>query len=98
MRYGLEKKGQTNGFWVFPLVFCVAVNETYKTRFYRESGSGGYKEVEMSRKLMKKLGRDESYFIRATGSCKGTTFRTLVVFDLLCQRILQEIPEALCMR
>ena len=71
LRYGLEKKGQTNGFWVFPLVFCVALNETYKTRFYRESGSGSYREEGMSRKLMKKLGRDDSYFIRATGSCKG---------------------------
>ena len=56
---------------MFPLVFCVALNETYKTRFYRESASGSYREEGMSRKLMKKLGRDDPYFIRATGSCKG---------------------------
>ena len=49
----------------------MALNETYKTRFYRESGSGSYREEGMSRKLMKQLGRDHPYFIRATGSCKG---------------------------
>ena len=85
LRYGLEKKGQTNGFWVFPLVFCVALNETYKTRFYRESGSGSYREEGMSRKLMKKLGRDDSYFIRATGSCKGR-FSIDCLLDPLCTK------------
>ena len=56
----------------------MALNETYKTRFYKESGSG-YREVEMSKKLMKKMGRDDPYFIRATGSCKG---RDLLIVDV----------------
>ena len=79
LRYDLpEKPGQTFGFDVFPLVFCVAHNETYKTRFYRKSGPNRYLEEEMSQRLLKKMGRDDPYFIRATGSCKGGA---LLMFD-----------------
>merc|ERR1711874_615118 len=35
---------------VFPQVYCVAYNETYRTKFFR---------------------REENFYIRATGSCKG---------------------------
>ena len=71
LRYGLEKPGQDRGFAVFPLVYCVAYNETYKTRFYEKVGDRQYRQRELSRDLMKKLDRDDLYFIRATGSCKG---------------------------
>jgi len=71
LRYGLEKPGQDRGFAVFPLVYCVAYNETYKTRFYENIGSRGYRKRELSRDLMKLLDREDHYYIRATGSCKG---------------------------
>ena len=71
LRYGLEKPGQDRGFAVFPLVYCVAYNETYKTRFYEKLGARGYRKRELSRDLMKLLDREDHYYIRATGSCKG---------------------------
>ena len=71
LRIGLEKPGQDRGFEVFPLVHCVAYNETYKTKFYEKVGGRRYRQRVVSRDLMKKLGRDDLYYIRATGSCKG---------------------------
>ena len=58
LRIGLEKPGQDRGFEVFPLVHCVAYNETYKTRFYEKVGDRQYRQRELSRDLMKKLDRD----------------------------------------
>ena len=71
LRYGLEQPGQDRGFHVFPLVYCVAYNETYKTRFYKKSLTGSYMQTGATLNLMKKINRDDFYYIRATGSCKG---------------------------
>ena len=70
LRIGMEKPGQERGFWVFPRVYCIAYNETYQTKFYQKQGHH-YKEVQGSRQIMKQLGREDLYYIRATGSCKG---------------------------
>ena len=70
LRRGLEKPGQEKGFWVFPRVYCIAYNETYQTRVYQQQGEQ-YVEVPISRPIMNQLGRDNLYYIRATGSCKG---------------------------
>jgi len=61
-------------FEVPPQVYCVAYNETYKTKFYQKSESGDYKELsdeEGAPLHMSLLGREHSWYIRATGSCKG---------------------------
>jgi len=69
-RKGREIEGQDRGFWVFPQVYCVAYNETYNTKFYKKQGSK-FRELPPSVDLFKKMGREESFYIRATGSCKG---------------------------
>jgi len=54
-----------------PKVFCVAYNETYKTHFYQQIGDE-YTLLEDQGELHSKvLGRDNPWYIRATGSCKG---------------------------
>ena len=70
LRQGLEKPGQERGFWVFPRVYCVAYNETYHSKFYQRHGDR-YKEVPVTQAIMKQLGREDLFYIRATGSCKG---------------------------
>ena len=70
LRRGLEKPNQERGFWVFPRVYCVAYNETYQTIFYQKN-TEGYAPVSVTKELMKELGREDSFYIRATGSCKG---------------------------
>jgi len=70
IRHGREKPGQVRGFWVFPQVYCVAYNETYKTVFYQQEGNN-YRELVGNSNLFRKMGREEPYYIRATGSCKG---------------------------
>ena len=55
-RKGREVEGQDRGFWVFPQVslasrrvtpstqvYCVAFNETYKTKVYQRSGEGEFR-------------------------------------------------------
>lgn len=56
-------------FWVFPRVFCVAHNQTYRTAFYRETEGGGWERVTAGPALVRHR-RGASTFIRATGSCK----------------------------
>jgi len=69
-RRGRELDGQDRGFWVFPHVYCVAYNETYRTKFFRKEKKG-FNEVPASRQLFNKMGREDNFYIRATGSCKG---------------------------
>ena len=78
LRYGLEKPGQEFGFWVFPQVYCVAYNETYKTMFYKQQGSS-YVKIPASAELHQNvMGRENSYYHRATGSCKGEKVSNLL--------------------
>jgi len=73
LRRGLDNPGSQHGFHVFPLVYCIAYNETYRTKFYKQHGPSGnkYSEVPVRKDIMQQLGRDDLYYIRATGSCKG---------------------------
>merc|ERR1712226_532188 len=57
-------------FEVAPKVYCVAYNESYHTKFFQQKG-GEFEEVPPSKELFKLLERDDSFYIRATGSCKG---------------------------
>ena len=92
LRYGLEKPGQEFGFWVFPRVYCVAYNETYQTVFYQQQGTT-YVELPASDHLHQKvMGRENSYYHRATGSCKGET-REIHITD-----IVQETSITLLMK
>ena len=71
VRRGLEQPGQDRGFWVFPLVYCVAYNETYQTMFYRDTQQG-YQRVQATPELHSQVfGREAMFYYRATGSCKG---------------------------
>jgi len=59
-------------FQVFPKVYCVAYNETYQTEFYRKESDGVYKLLPNSDELHQNvMKRENPWYIRATGSCKG---------------------------
>jgi hypothetical protein len=59
-------------FAVFPQVLCVALNETYQTAFYAKQGDGSYVQLDQKEDLdISLMGRENSWFIRSTGSCKG---------------------------
>lgn len=65
------KKGKDNKFEVPPLVYCVAFNETYKTEFYSVKGEE-YTLMPPTPQLHQQImGRENPWYIRATGSCKG---------------------------
>ena len=70
LRHGKAKPGQTKGFWVFPIVYCVAYNETYQSKFFLKNGEQ-YQEVPPTSAALESMGRKDSFYIRATGSCKG---------------------------
>ena len=59
------------GFEVFPQVYCVAYNESYRTEFWKQGPGGQWNKLEANPIFHEKLGRDKTYYIRATGSCKG---------------------------
>jgi len=48
----------------------VAYNETYNTKFFQIKG-GQFEEMEPTIELFKLMDRDDHFYIRATGSCKG---------------------------
>ena len=64
--------GQDRGFWIFPRVYCVAYNQTYQTIFYQETRNSTFYSLQPTHQLHQSLfNRNEMYFYRATGSCKG---------------------------
>jgi len=70
LRQGEEGQPGERGFQVFPQVYCVAYNESYQTKVYEFNGNA-YQERPMTRNILAALGREENFYIRATGSCKG---------------------------